>query len=115
MSTMPTLADFGLDEKELLVTMSRDIMAELIAAEKTIKRLTAERLTLDRRIHNQRVQNRTTWETVEMRAGYKHIPEGVRSRMLAAWCARSRECDELRKRLDAHGQAAPTESGPAAG
>lgn len=36
MRDMPTLEDFGLDEKELLVEMARETMGKLIAAEKRL-------------------------------------------------------------------------------
>lgn len=35
----PTIADFGFDEKELLVELSRETMAKLIDAEKEVARL----------------------------------------------------------------------------
>lgn len=63
---------------------------------------------LERRIRKQRVALRENWEIVEMRAGYKHLPEAVASRMLRAWCARARECDKLKKLL-ANGQSADKE------
>lgn len=54
---------------------------------------------LARRIHNQRVALRQNWEIVEMRAGYKHMPKEVRSRMLAGWGRAERRVRELERRV----------------
>lgn len=69
--------------------------------EAKIEAMKAERLKLDRRIRNQRKAWRSTWEILEMRAGYKRMPEEVRSRMLKAWCARANECNRLKRQLSA--------------
>lgn len=58
-----------------------------------------QRLDLDRRIHNQRRANRDTWDILEMRAAYKHLPKDVGSRMMRGWCAATRELSELKARL----------------
>lgn len=69
------------------------------------ERLKAERLKLDRRIHNQRVALRETWETVEMRNGWRIHTQEVRSKMLKYWCAAARELKELKQHLG-NGQSA---------
>lgn len=63
-----------------------------------LERMYAERLKLDRRIHNQRHACRLTWETVEMRNGWRIHTKEVRSRMLEYWSAAARELHELKKR-----------------
>lgn len=68
------------------------------AAER-LQRLSAHCLRLERKIHNQRHMCRLTWDTIEMRNGWRIHTQEVRSKMLKYWCAASRELKELKESI----------------